>query len=487
MSSSSSVSDLRREIQRHKDAESRSTQYITELEQRLTRSDENVLSLRDSVQHLEREVEARLQTAELLQRRLDELTADGQAWRSDLEQRETTVRELEKQLETWEEKRRLVGEERERLGDVAGDVAKARHSLEVDMHNVADSATSGDNSPSVREQLTALQQTHQATLTDLSSVTDKYRDALREISDLASQIQEAKLQSAAALEASEDKTEHRAPPAPRRRLTVGSNGSLRSPRGSEGGQVHVNGAGRRLFFRQAASTESLHARSLSQSPSLSQELSSARSHKLSLPGRPDNLAIPSPTLLSPSITHSSQSPTVDSPNGERSAASLEKEIMRLQEVLKEREAEISTLEESLKEKPVQSSAVAEQISPTTEADDAENEVDDTNFKELSPTTLKQFKHLRRLSRRLSLQKTAEPAVDSSETLDHLNELMLYVNVAITYNIFSHHHGRSMAQKESHHREVVERLSSELSQIHRQHDELNALSRDQVCFLLLIPS
>ena len=37
----------------------------------------------------------------------------------------------------------------------------------------------------------------------------------------------------------------------------------------------------------------------------------------------------------------------------------------------------------------------------------------------------------------------------------------------------------MAQKESNHREVVDKLNSELSQIRRQHDELNALSRDQV--------
>ena len=293
------------------------------------------------------------------------------------------------------------------------------------MRSGADPPINGDDGPSVQEQLTALQQTHQATLTDLSAVTDKYRDALREISDLAAQIQEAKLQSAAALEQPEDRTEPWVP-TPRRRLTVGSNGSLRSPRGAEGGQVPVNGGGRRLFFRQAASTESLHARSLSQSPSLSQELSSVRSPKLSLTSRPDSLAIPTSTLLSPPISHPNQPPTPESPNGERSAASLEKEIMRLQEVLKEREAEISTLEQSLKEKPVSSSADVVQVPAIAVATDTEAEVDDTKFKELSPTTLKQFKALRRLS----LQKTAEPAMDTSETLDRLNELMLYVKFSI---------------------------------------------------------
>ena len=421
LSSSSSVLDLKREIQHYKDSESHSTQYIADLEQRLSRSDENVLSLRDSVQRLENEVETRVQAAEALQRRLDELMADGQAWRSDLEQRESKLKELEKQLEAWEEKGRFVGEARERLGDVAGDVAKARRSLEVDMRSTADSPASADDGPGVREQLTALQQTHQATLIDLSAVTDKYRDALREISDLAAQIQEAKLQSATALEQSEERV-----PTPRRRLTVGSNGPLRSPRGGESGQVQVNGGGRRLFFRQAASTESLHARSLSQSPSLSQELSSVRSPKLSLTGRPDSLAIPSPTLLSPPIPHPNPTPPPDSPGGERSAASLEKEIMRLQEVLKEREAEISTLEQTLKEKQTTSSAGARQVSIISEAEDAENGAEDTNLKELSPATLQQFKALRRLS----LQRTSEPAMDSSETLDRLNELMLYVKVTI---------------------------------------------------------
>ncbi|KAF8584073.1 kinesin [Ramaria rubella] len=458
ISSSSSVSDLKREIQQCKDAELHSTQYIADLEQRLARSDESVLSLRECVQRLEHEVETRVQAAELLQRRLNELTADEHGWRSDLELRESKLKEMERQLEAWEEKRRLVGEERERLGDVAGDVAKARRSLEVDMRSAANPPSDGEHGLSSEDQLTSLQQTHQATLSDLAAVTDKYRDALREISDLAAQIQEAKLQSVATLESSEEISEPPLPPTPRRRLTIGSNNTLRSPRSSE--TVQTNGNGRRLFFRQAASTESLHGRSLSQSQSLSQELSSARLHRPSVTGRPDSLAIPSPTLLSPPLPRpnlSLQVPGAESPGGERSAASLEKEIMRLQEVLKEREAEISSLEQSLKERPPKPTAVVQEIS---EAED-DNEIADSNLKDLSPKTLKQFKTLRRLSRRLSLQKATEPPEDTSETLDRLNELML-----------------SMAQKESHHREVVDSLNSELSQIRRQHDELSALSRDQ---------
>lgn len=37
----------------------------------------------------------------------------------------------------------------------------------------------------------------------------------------------------------------------------------------------------------------------------------------------------------------------------------------------------------------------------------------------------------------------------------------------------------MAQKESSHKEVVDDLTNQLSQVRKQHDELQVLSRDQV--------
>jgi len=39
----------------------------------------------------------------------------------------------------------------------------------------------------------------------------------------------------------------------------------------------------------------------------------------------------------------------------------------------------------------------------------------------------------------------------------------------------------MAQKESQHREIVDSLNEQLSQVRKQHEELTALSRDQVSF------
>jgi kinesin family protein 4/21/27 len=113
------------------------------------------------------------------------------------------------------------------------------------------SEISGENAQNsaLESQLLVLQQTHTATLADLSSVTAKYREALREISDLAAQIQEAKLNDTVPESPLDRSIE--IPPL-RRRVTSG--------RIRESSEPQLNSAGRRLFFRQAASAESLHAR-----------------------------------------------------------------------------------------------------------------------------------------------------------------------------------------------------------------------------------
>ena len=64
--SSSSVSDLKCEIQQYKDSDLHSAQYISNLEQWLGHSEESVLTLRESVQCLENEIECQVQAAELL-------------------------------------------------------------------------------------------------------------------------------------------------------------------------------------------------------------------------------------------------------------------------------------------------------------------------------------------------------------------------------------------------------------------------------------
>ncbi|KAI0256455.1 kinesin [Lactifluus subvellereus] len=453
ISSSESMSDLKRELSRFKESESHSTKYIADLEMRLAKSDESVLVLREHVEKLELECERRRDEARVLQERLEALKKDGQSWRTDLEERERKVHELEAKMEEWQTKKKEAGEAWERLGGVADSVQAERKRLEVDL---AKTSSSGSSSLSVastprepelflENQLVALQQAHTATLADLSTVTAKYRDALREISDLAAQIQEAKLSNATFADSPErsvDLSSHR------RRMTGG--------RLKESNESSLNSAGRRHFFRQAASTESLHSRSLSQSVSLSQELSSARSRKTSFSSHGTSSPTQSPHRPNLSISL----PTVGVSPNERSAASLEKEIMRLQDVLKEREQEIAHLEISLKEKetvaPTTSSL--QEATSTRTVDGLENP---SVF--LSPRTINQFDEIKTVLQQGSGSDGADITSnsESDESLDRLNELM-----------------RAMAQKESQHRETVEALYEELSQLRRQHDELTALSSNQ---------
>ena len=90
----------------------------------------------------------------------------------------------------------------------------------------------------------------------------------------------------------------------------------------------------------------MHYRSLFQPVSLSQELSSARSRKASFSSHGTSSPAQSPHRPTLSISL----PTLNVSPNERSAASLEKEITRLQDVLRERKQEIAHLEISLKEK-----------------------------------------------------------------------------------------------------------------------------------------
>ncbi|KAL6298424.1 hypothetical protein BKA93DRAFT_830711 [Sparassis latifolia] len=450
LTSSGSITDLKREITRYKDTESYSSQYITDLEARLARSDESVLALRETVEKLESECERRRQEAEVLQSRLESLKQDGQSWRTDLEERERKVHALELKMEEWLAKKKEAGEGRERLADLADEVAKARKDLEGASPTKTVSSAAGsfvELDGSIESQLVALQQTHTATLADLSSVSEKYRDALREIADLAAQLQEAKVN---ALLPPSETPERTVEFSPRRRMTRGMS--------RDGVETPVNGAGKRLFFRQAASVESLHSGSLSQSLSLSQELSSARSRKASISSHGTSSSI----SLSPPLGHARPNLSVSLPSvnvnaNERSVASLEKEIMRLQEVLKEREAEITVLEESLKSKDREEVPSTHSTEPSG-IRSVNGNGDTSPTLHLSPKTIGQFQEIRRS---LDFQAANGNVQDPDESLVRLNELM-----------------RSMAQKESSHRETVDSLNSELVQVRRQFEELTVLSRDQ---------
>ncbi|KAF7778628.1 hypothetical protein Agabi119p4_2973 [Agaricus bisporus var. burnettii] len=470
-SSSESISDLKRELARFKDSESSSGNYIADLEARLSKADESILALQQSVEQLEQECEKRRSEVDILQRKLDTLQQDGDGWRADLEEREKKVLELKQKMADWEEKKQEAGETRMRLGGVIAEVVSAKRSIEdLSSKSTSMAGSSSDllagatNQATIVEEMSkpdedapaqylALQQTHTATLADLSTVTSKYRDALREISDLAAQLEEAKLGSATITEAVPSESALAEP-------SEVTQVRKRAPSGRLRDEPQVNNAGRRLFFRQAASAESLHLRSLSQSVSLSQELSSAHLRKASSSSHASSSHShsTSPSVHSspsrPNLSISLSSPVV---NGhERTISSLEKEIMRLQEVLKERETEIMTLEESLRQ--VQAQAQTEDVAPVMKRRPAAG-FDDIN---LSPKVLDHFDHIKEsMVNGIGKSEPGSNSPESDGLLERLNELML-----------------SMAQKESQHREVVEELDAQLTQTKRQLDELTALSRDQ---------
>lgn len=245
---------MKRELAKVKDVETHSSQYIADLEARLAKSDESVLSLQQSVEQLEQECEARRADVRALQSRLERLQQDGQEWRTDLEQREKKIQRMEAELKEREAALKATADTRDRLGVIVNDVSEARKNLEVASIK-SDASSIHESESSVDSQLVALQQTHTATLADLSSVTAKYRDALREIADLAAQLQEAKVNaSIPPTPLSESPERPTEVTSPRRRMTRGMS--------KDGIDAPLNGTGRRLLYRQAASTESLHGRSV---------------------------------------------------------------------------------------------------------------------------------------------------------------------------------------------------------------------------------
>lgn len=266
------MTDLKRELARFKESEAYSTKYIADLEARLSKSDESIITLQQSVEQLEQECEKRRNEVDTLQYKLSTLQKDGDGWRADLEEREKRVLELEQKMAEWEEKKKEASEARIRLGNVVDEVVSAKKSIEdLSSKSTSPGASSNDLTAETAQQETiaivtskadedlsaqylALQQTHTATLADLSTVSAKYRDALREISDLAAQLEEAKLGSPTITE-EEGATNSPATERPEfpqlRRI---------APSGRYRDEPQYNAAGRRLFFRQAASADSLHSR-----------------------------------------------------------------------------------------------------------------------------------------------------------------------------------------------------------------------------------
>jgi len=454
------LGDLKRELTRFKDQEVYSTKYIVDLEVRLSKSDESILSLQSSVEQLEQECDKRRGEVDVLQFKLDALQQDGNGWRADLEKREKRVLELEQKMAEWEQKKKEAEEARICLENVVEEVVTTKKDLESPSSSptstdaptneltmeITPQETTSTVAPQPEQDRTpqylALQQSHTATLADLSAISSKYRDALREISDLAAQLDEVKLESPTIAE-EEPAAELTAVERPES-LQI----RRRNLNGRHREDIQVNAAGRRLFFRQAASAESLHSRyivesiclyslptfiwicrSLSQSVSLSQELSSSHWRKVSSSSHVNSLHSPASShSLHPSsrLTLSDSLAPITS-GQDRIISSLEKEIMRLQEVLKERETEIHDLEKSFTKTQVTQVVMQEK---TAVAIPLEDQITVCNRAVLSPKTLDHFDHIKQsmangVAHTIHSDHGSNHS-ESDESLERLNELMLYV-------------------------------------------------------------
>jgi kinesin family protein 4/21/27 len=120
--------------------------------------------------------------------------------------------------------------------------------------------------------------------------------------------------------------------------------------------------------------------------------------------------------------------TVPSVHIERSVGSLEKEIMRLQEVLKEREAEIAILEQSLNDRDG-TTALTSPIAKPTEKSLEMNGKASALDTALMSTTLSGFDLIHENGNGSSCHDTGQAVSTPSfserdESLERLNELML---------------------------------------------------------------
>ena len=371
----------------------------------------------------------------------------------------------------------------------------------------------------LEERLTSLQQEMRAVRDSESSIRaeleltkQKYKESLAEISDLNSQLTEIKLNGGAPshlepdsfqldkdpgddeqLEVLDSQGDENQPP-----QTPGRNGNLqqRSLANRRPGSLLIDTTNRqtpspshRLTRRSSGSflgyTKSDGTRTAGISPlahgrtrSISQ--SSSLDFASALPSQLSQTRGPRPLSLTGSVP---PSPTLkafepDSPaNYERKVASLERETMRLQEALKDRDDEIRALETSLRSRasvagsPSKAEHAAEVDGAVAHGADGEQTLlvpgraaangDESGA--LTPVTEKDLEAIRRVM----TGDAADGASAASNGTQMLDDLM-----------------RSMARKETQHRETVESMSAELTSLRKQNETLEALSKDQMANMSL---
>ncbi|BGP13736.1 hypothetical protein JCM10213_009049 [Rhodosporidiobolus nylandii] len=504
--------DVERREEAHRELEQRVSLLDTSNEQKLLlaeidEKDRRVLELERALGDLKSQVSVAEEETQRLQKAADEE-------KSAKEELESQVRTLERAAVV----RRSAGGTSPRP---AGDADEPAARGEV---NGTAGGASEDSElvASLQQQVEQLQAAHAETLSELEQAKAKYRESLKEIEDLNSQAQEAKLlrsqrsssdlsdtapspasatfpnghsgQRGDGLQEEDDEVEELAYTSSRPASRAGSPTATRTtPRSPHVRRSMPLSPGGRLSFlgQRGGGSSSQHLRSASLSQSLSQELSLAA---LSPSSSPTSTRPVSPSPGSHARRDSLFGGGLFSPTGpttpsDRSYEQVKEEVIKLQTALNEREAEISSLEttiQQLRSPPSAASPPAPPFGPDSASPVVsvhlerpatpprrDISIDDLN---LSPRTLAAFSSLKAglngTSTGLGLVDaipsdaavaSALPSADEAEKhAARLDDLM-----------------RSMAQKESSHREAVESLEDRLSGLQRQHDELTVLSRDQV--------
>lgn len=514
----SAMSDLRKEIARSREQAETTEQYIKDVEGRLAKSDGFNATLRRQIEVLERDVERREEAYRQLEGRLSLLDTSGEhkLLVSEIDERDKRVLDLERSLDELKIKTATAEQETQRLEKIAQLEKEAKEELQSRVRTLerawmtmasaglstkarptsftppatpaegedadppslpspAQASADPDVVASLELRIEQLQATYDQTLAELDSANGKYQESLKEIEDLNSQVEEAKLvhsedgdlvaspsspnfaHTSFLAVASDDAKSERPPTSPST-LTVSSpttpTSTSRSPRSRR--SMPLAPQHRLSFLGRGQGAAQSHLRSAS----LSQELSLAQGLQSSSP--------PSPQAVSPSNHRESR----DWSSGatDRTYEQMKGEVMKLQQALNEREEEITSLETNLLQlrgpatfhsgNTCDSSISPPRILTNGMITPPRKRLQDDLS--LSPKTIAAFSALKAELSSAPLAEAGSPLPVDKENSARLDDLM-----------------RSMAKKESGHREAVDLLEDQLSTLRRQHDDLTVLSRDQV--------
>ncbi|GAA5894695.1 hypothetical protein JCM6882_006660 [Rhodosporidiobolus microsporus] len=526
------VKDLEARLAKADEANAALKRQVEVLEREVERREEAHRELETRVSLLDTTNESKLLLVDLdekdrrlldLERALDDLktkadSAEGDAQRLQqlADEEKAAKEELESTVRTLERAAIVRRSVPDTPPQTPGDAGSPDASVESESTKVDGEASSKNDEAvaALQAQVDQLQAAHEETLGELESAKGKYQESLKEIAELNAQVQETKLlrsqrsmsdiSDAAPSPASatfpngrsgqrseevedDDEVEELASISSRQGGSRSNSPNLsrttpRTPHARR--SMPLSPQHSRLSFLGPRGTGAASPSQHLRSASLSQEFSLAAFSQMSSPPSPRPVS-PSPSSRErPASLYGASGPMglppATSP-GERSYEQVKEEVLKLQTALNEREMEISTLESTIHQlrtptlpsttpvdSPVVSLHVERAATPPPQAPDNDELA-------LSPRTLAAFKSIKAGLNGTGLglvnaipadsAVASSPTSPSDDTANHgarLDDLM-----------------RSMAQKESSHREAIEDLEGQLGTLQRQHDELTVLSRDQV--------